>query len=140
MIEFNQIKYKRVRMKEYALNTIRNRNKELSIEVANHVYKSELISYKYGDLRICFYLKNDDETYIDSFDIDYYSGKIRFYVSTKHYSVNKVPNYIKKLWRCNDFKSMILDLLDKNILLHEEQSFMYNLLVDTKLSIIDKSN
>lgn len=127
-------------MNNYEINTIRNRNKELSIEVANHVYKSELISYKYGDLRICFYLKNDDETYIDSFDIDYFSGKIRFYGSTKHYSVNKVPSYIKKLWRCNDFKSMILDLLDKNILLHEEQSFMYNLLVDTKLSIIDKSN
>ena len=133
-------------MKEYALNTTRNRNKELHIEVAPHAYDFETESNKYDDHRICFYLRNADRKFVDSFDIDYFNGKIRFYGSTKHYSVSKVPIYIKKLWRCDDFKSMILDLLDKRILLHEtilhreKHSVMYNLLVDTKLSIIDKSN
>lgn len=127
-------------MNNYELNTIRNRNKELHIEVSKHVYQSELRSNKYGYNRICFYLKRDDNTFVDSFDIDYFYGQIRFYGSTKQYSVNKVPSYIKKLWRCNDFKNMILDVLDSSILHHKENSFMYDLLNDTKLSIIDKSN
>ena len=127
-------------MNNYELSIIRNRNKELHIEVSKHIYQSELKSNKYGYNRICFYLKNDNNTFVDSFDIDYFYGKIRFYGSTKHYSVNKVPSYIKKLWRCNDFKSMILDAIDKSILSNEEHSFMYDLLVDTKMSIIDESN
>lgn len=127
-------------MNNYELSIIRNRNKELHIEVSKHIYQSELKSNKYGYNRICFYLKNDDNAFVDSFDIDYFYGNIRFYGSIKQYAVNKVPSYIKKLWRCNDFKSMILDVLDKTILHQEEHSFMYDLLVDTKMSIIDKSN
>lgn len=127
-------------MNNYEIEIIRNRNKDLHIEVSKHIYESELKSHKYGYNRICFYLKRDDNTFVDSFDIDYFYGQIRFYGSTKHHSVNKVPSYIKKLWRSDDFKSMILDVLDKSILQHAEHSFMYDLLVDTKLSIIDKSN
>ena len=127
-------------MNNYELSIIRNRNKELHIEVSKHIYQSELKSNKYGYNRICFYLKNDNNTFVDSFDIDYFYGKIRFCGSTKHYSVNKVPSYIKKLWRCDDFKSMILDAIDKSILSNAEHSFMYDLLVDTKMSIIDESN
>jgi hypothetical protein len=131
----------------YKINTIRNRNKELHIQVAPHAYDFELEVNKYDGHRICFYLRNADHKFVDSFDIDYFNGKIRFSGSNKHYSVSKVPSYIKKLWRCNDFKSMILDELDKAIslrkehgLMYKEHSLMYNLHVDTKLAIIDKSN
>lgn len=133
-------KDKRSNMNNYEINIIRNRNKELHIEVSKHIYESEFKSNKYGYNRICFYLKNEDNAFVDSFDIDYFHGKIRFYGSTKHYSVNKVPSYIKKLWRCDDFDYMILEVLDKTILHHEEHSFMYDLLVDTKFSILDNSN
>ena len=128
-------------MNNYELNTIRNRNKKLHILVSKHFYESEHLKWcKYGCIRICFYLKNEDNAFVDSFDIDYFYGKIRFYGSTKHYSVNKVPSYIKKLWRCNDFKNMILNALDETILRTEEHSLMHDLLFDTKMSIIDKSN
>lgn len=127
-------------MNKYELDIIRNRNKELHINVGIHSYDFETRSNKHDNHRICFYLRRADRTFIDSFDIDYFEGKIRFYGSTKHYSVNKVPKYIKKLWRCDDFKSMIIDALDNNILLHKEHSLMYDLLVDTKLSIMNSAS
>lgn len=84
------------------------------ITVRPHVYAFEKNPNKrFKDQRVCLYLEKEDNSFVDSLDIDYDTGKIRFYRYTKHLS--RIPQFKKKLWNCKNFKKMIIEHLQKAI-------------------------
>lgn len=86
------------------------------IDVGLHHYThGKFRHYVYDDQRVCFYLKREDESFVDSLDIDYLTGRIRFYGSMKDYSINRIPQAKKKLWNCANFRQFIIERLTNAI-------------------------
>lgn len=82
------------------------------VDVNTHHYTSSSFKHhKFDDLRVCLYLKREDESFVDSLDIDYMTGRIRFYGCMKDYSLRRIPQDKKKLWNCKNFRQLIIDKL-----------------------------
>lgn len=62
---------------------------------------------KHEEERWCWALKEDDGTFVDSFDYDEFNDKIRFYGSDKHYDVYAVPKAKQKIWNTKDFNKIM---------------------------------
>lgn len=108
------------------------------IDISTHHYT--LSSFRHSvhdDLRVCLYLKCEDNSFVDSLDIDYMTGRIRFYGCMKDYSLRRIPQYKKKLWNCNNFRKMIIEKLVNAELFkaQEHNSELYSLSLN---SIVDK--
>lgn len=82
------------------------------VDVNTHHYtKSDFRHYVYNDQRICLYLKGENNSFIDSLDIDYMTGRIRFYGCMKDYDITAIPKHKKKLWNCKNFRQLIIEKL-----------------------------
>lgn len=66
---------------------------------------------KKEEQRWCWALKEDDGTFVDSFDYDVANDKIRFYGSNKHYDANKVPKAKQKIWNTKDFNKIMEEIV-----------------------------
>lgn len=49
--------------------------------------------------RFCWSLVDDNNKFIDSFDYNTKTNKIRFYGDYKEYAIDNVPDYKKKTWK-----------------------------------------
>lgn len=82
------------------------------IDVGPHHYAlSNFKHYVYDDQRVCLYLKREDNSFVDSLDIDYMTGRIRFYGCMKDYAITAIPKCKKKLWNCKNFRQLIIEKL-----------------------------
>lgn len=92
---------------------------------------------KYDDLSVRLYLKREDNSIVDSFDIDHMTGRIRFHGSMKDYSLKRIPQYKKKLWNCTNFIQMIIEkLVNAEVFqAYEYDSELYHIMLN---SIVDK--
>lgn len=52
--------------------------------------------------RFCVCLKQDDGTFVDSFDYNIIDNKVRFYGSSKEYKFNEIPEEKKNLWKSDN--------------------------------------
>lgn len=108
------------------------------IDIGTHHYTlSSFRHLEFDDLRVCLYLKREDESFVDSLDIDYMTGRIRFYGCKKDYSLRRIPKDKKKLWNCDNFRKMIIEQLVNAELFRasENNSTLYSI---SLTSIIDK--
>lgn len=108
------------------------------IDIGIHHYPlSSFRHYKYDDLRVCLYLKREDNSFVDSLDIDHMTGRIRFHGCMKDYSLRRIPQYKKKLWNCSNFIQMIIEKLVNAELFkaYEYDSELYHISLN---SIVDK--
>jgi hypothetical protein len=107
------------------------------IDTGTHHYTlSSFRHNKYDDLRVCLYLKREDNSFVDSLDIDYMTGRIRFYGCMKDYSLTRIPQCKKKLWNCKNFRQMIIEKLTNAAVFKstEHNSELYQVSLD---SIVD---
>jgi hypothetical protein len=102
------------------------------IDVRIHHYTS-----KYDDLCVRLYLKREDYSIVDSFDIDHMTGRIRFHGCMKDYSLKRIPQCKKKLWNCTNFIQMIIEKLENAAVFnaYEYDSELYHISLN---SIVDK--
>lgn len=108
------------------------------IDIGLHHYALSSFKHReFDDLRVCLYLKKEDESFVDSLDIDYMTGRIRFYGCMKDYSLKRIPKEKKKLWNCDNFRKMIIEKLVNAEFFRapEEHSTLYSISLQ---SIVDK--
>lgn len=108
------------------------------IDIGLHHYTLSSFRHReYDDLRVCLYLKREDDSFVDSLDIDYTTGRIRFYGCMKDYSLMRIPKYKKKLWNCDNFRQMIIEKLVNAEFFRapEDNSTLYSISLN---SIVDK--
>lgn len=103
--------------------------KHIDVQIHNYV-----LGDKQDDKRASFYL-SDDSKYIDSFDINYKTGKIRFYSCTKEFSLSNIPECKNKIWKI-DFMHEIISKLT-NAIIVEDNEYKRKLYQDSLDSIVN---